>query len=259
MATWIEEYKELRNAWLLARGEGAISTATGARLPRMIAGDALALLGPFSDAVLRFHRNRVQEWIVNTDSVWSGSFLPTEAIKLETYLMRGTPHPDEARKRKLLVPGPAIAGVPLPATEQYVYPRLEGALLQEAQKQMMASWQAAINTASAVLRVPPVTRKLSATEVEACWSKMYALTVALDVAGDTPAQDIWDAMKEIATMSAVNLRTGVKEAADIAGQVAGEIAQTTGEVAGRFGQGFFSSVGAIGLVVAGGAIFLAAR
>lgn len=250
---WTANYKQLRSRWVKERGAVGVSKTTGAQLPRMIAGDAIAVIGPFTAAVLRFLENRQAQ--IDGRYLWhplddaAGFVLGNHSVTPQEYLMRGVAKEGEARARKL--PGIFFGA------DAYVWPKFEGAGLEEAHKQMMASWQRAIDTSSRLLRIPPLTRPLKVDEVESVWSAMYAVVIGLDVAGETPTVSDWDAVAEIAKAAGENTKALVENAADVAGRAAAEIAETTGRAAGGLAHGFFSQAGLTAILVTAAAIYIA--
>jgi hypothetical protein len=250
---WIEAYKRLRSSWVAARGAGGRSTSTGADLPKMIAGDTLALLGPFTDAVIRFHQGRVRRW----QPFWATSVGGPVPISLLDYLMKGKPLKEEARKRELTVVVEGFGGARIPTTT-YVWPDVTPELA-EAQKQLMAAWQATINLGATIIGTGTgsVTRALSPSEVQAYWSKLYQLVICLDVAGDIPVMTDWELAADLAKDVGAKAQVVVEKAAEIAGKAAAEISETVGKAAGAAASGFFSQAGLTAIVVAAGAVYIA--
>lgn len=254
---WIAQYKELRASWVAARGAVGQSKATGAQLPRMIAGDALILIATFTAPILRFHELRAQR--SNGVVIWepyaavSGYTVDLD-ITIEGYLKNGVAKDGEARLRKMSIKEP-VSGM---RTDVYVRPVMPPSLV-EAQKQTMASWQAAVDAASAMLKVPPVTRALTKNDVEALWSNIYRLCVALDVTGEIPVKSDWEHATDALKHAGENLQTGLEVAADVAGRAAAEVAETAGRVAGGAAHGFFAQAGLTALIVTAGAVYIALR
>lgn len=118
-------------------------------------------------------------------------------------------------------------------------------------RQLVADWQRAVNASAACIRSCGADVSISASPeaIDTFVTTLRTLCASLDVLGENPPLS-YDA----------RLVAGAKAAWDTTSQFVGEtaadLADAVGRTAGGIGAGFFSSVGAVGLVVAGLAVYM---
>lgn len=255
-ATFITFYNSLRTELVKRKGAcpGAIGP-TGSPLPRTSPTDLLAILSVVYvrvESVIRQnassgYADKVPSWNIDHRAQGGGG---RTFIGYDTWFRLGLPIDGvSARCRRVLLVDYGL-----------VDPIYKNAIHLE---HLMSKWNVAIKRAGiawGMIALSPGDLDPAAT-VEA-WKAIYALLIAMELAGEQPTPELMDRILAGIKYAAVETVKDVKaltvEAAHVAGQVVGHVAQTAGEAAGQVAHGFFRSAGLTAWIVVGGAIYLAA-
>lgn len=120
--------------------------------------------------------------------------------------------------------------------------------------QMVGEWQMAVDAGAAGIRAQAnANNPMSSANNAAFWSTIRRLTASMDVIDENPPRDFFDRVKGAVKQS---VNDSLDKTAEFAGEAAAVLAEKTGEIAGKFTQGFFAEAGITAIVVAGLAIYL---
>lgn len=153
-----------------------------------------------------------------------------------------------------------VQGVTVP---YHLYP---GRLAQEQPAMIgniMDRWDTCVRFAAERITLLAVAPTLKGANLSEWWSHFYNLLVAVEVVIESPPPSTMQLIAGATVFAAVKAGKAVQEltvgASHVAGQIAGELANTAGQVAGNAFSGFLGQVGLVGIMAVAVAILVASK